>query len=245
MLCRKSALALQTKRIIMPIYLISQSVGKGKFRDYDFLFSNYTEYFENKKINLVRVSNFSKDLKSYLREFKENRISGIILTGGNSITPKLYGSSETLDDVSIERDNTEKALLDFAVKNETPVLGICRGFEFINVYFGGKIRALKDVKNTINHVAAPHDIQVTDPEAIKFIGSKAKVNSFHNYGIISEDVSKKLKVFAAAEDDTIEGLYHHSLPIAGIMWHPERPGCDEKFNDKLVNAFLNRDLFWK
>ncbi len=223
----------------MPIYLITQSVGKGKFRDYDFLFSNYTEYFENKRINLVRVSNFSKDLKNYLKEFKENRISGIILTGGNSITPSLYESSEVLDDVSIERDNTEKALLDFAVKNETPVLGICRGFEFLNVYFGGKIRKIE------NHSAVNHSIKVVDPESVKYLGNSAKVNSFHNYGITPEDVSKKLKVFAAAQDNTIEGIYHSTLPIAGIMWHPERPGCDDKFNDKLVNAFLRRDLFWK
>ena len=223
----------------MPVYLITKSVGKGKFRDYDFLFSNYTEYFEDKNINLVRISNFSRDLKNYLREFKDNRISGIILTGGNSIDPKLYGSSEFLDDVSTERDSTERYLLDLAVKNEIPILGICRGFEFINVYFGGKIRKID------SHSAVSHHVKIVDPEAAKCLGSSFRVNSFHNYGITPEDVSKKLKTFATAEDDTIEGLYHPTLPIAGIMWHPERPDCNKEFNTRLVNAFLQRDLFWK
>ena len=66
----------------------------------------------------------------------------------------------------------------------------------------------------------------------KMLGTSISVNSFHNNIIREKDLGKELESFAITKDDnTIEGFRHKSLPILGVMWHPER---EDKEHDKLL-----------
>ena len=67
---------------------------------------------------------------------------------------------------------------------------------------------------------------------------KREVNSFHHWGIAESQLAKSLRPFALAQDKTIEGFYHKSLPIAGIMWHPEREQPYDQHDLQLIKQFL-------
>ena len=67
---------------------------------------------------------------------------GIILTGGEDINPLLYNDTLNLKvcgEIDYTRDTLEKNLFDYAFKNKTPLVGICRGMQMINVASGGSL----------------------------------------------------------------------------------------------------------
>ena len=118
--------------------------------------------------------------------------------------------------------------------------------QFMNVYFNGSLINIKmDTKSKTGHVASNHRIEITNQNAQKWIDHSFNANSYHNNGISKKALSKELRAFAESEDGLIEGVYHPKLPIAGIMWHPERKSPDEIVNRRIINAFLKRELFWK
>ncbi len=124
--------------------------------------------------------------------------SGIILTGGNSLVK--YGGDAP------ERDDIEKKLLDFALENDIPLYGFCRGMQVIIDYFGFKLDEIE------GHVAVRH----------KLLGEEEglEVNSFHNQACCA--VKEPLKVLAYTEDGVIEEVLYKKKRILGTMWHPER-----------------------
>jgi len=209
----------------------------------DALENSYVEYYEKFGITLLPIPNVTKNLDSYFKKFK---IQAIILAGGNDINPKLYGGKPQNSDFSEERDKTEKALLGIAIKNKLPVLGECRGTQFINIFFGGSLIQNIKPETGFNHVAVMHPVDIIDKKAIDFLHKKTlTVNSYHNHGITKNTLSNDLRPFAVSPDGIIEGIYHPKYPIAGILWHPERKSPDEAANGRLIKAFLERKLFWK
>ncbi len=212
----------------------------------DLLENNYVRYLEKHGICSVAVPNVSILVEGYLSDF--SNIRGIVLSGGNDINPFEYGgkSRENLD-ISVERDEAEKKLLAFAVEKRIPLLGICRGMQLINVFFGGGLVQRLDSIGLDNkaHVGN-HEIEITDRVLIDtFATDRIEVNSFHNQAVTSELLSRNLKIFAKDPNSSvIEGLFHPQYPIVGIQYHPERGDMDDRYNALLLDAFKNRKLFW-
>lgn len=136
-------------------------------------------------------------------------IEGLVLTGGNDLS-SLNGAVNS----SIDRDKTERIIVSHGLHLGLPILGVCRGLQFINDFFGGSLSTARD------HVAVDHQISFNS----KKFGSidSIEVNSFHNYAIGERDLAAPLVPFAFADDGTIEGAYHSKLSCMGVMWHPER-----------------------
>lgn len=128
----------------------------------------------------------------------------ILLSGGNDL-----GESN-------ERDQTERKLVEYAERNELPLLGICRGMQFLAFYFGCE---LKEVEG---HVNTYHDLIVGR--------SSVRVNSFHRFSL--DSVPDEFRVVAASSDGEIEAIAHKIRNWEGWMWHPER---ETPYNPLLIN----------
>ena len=139
--------------------------------------------------------NKQKLLQKWLEETK---LDAIILSGGNNIGEMIL------------RDLTEYYLLDWAEKNNVPVLGICRGMQMMSVYFGGQLE-----KKT-GHVATRHEL-IFDRN--KFLLPK-NVNSYHQFTLFK--CPQIFTVMATSRDGCIEAIIHKKLSWEGWMWHPER-----------------------
>jgi N5-(cytidine 5'-diphosphoramidyl)-L-glutamine hydrolase len=125
-------------------------------------------------------------------------ISGLLLTGGNDLAA-LGGDAP-------ERDATENALLDEAASRNLPVIGVCRGMQVIQQ------RSAIPLRRVEGHVARHQVIRINN--------ESAAVNSFHRFGAF--ETRPPLQVWATAEDGVIKAVQHETLPVIGIMWHPER-----------------------
>ena len=192
----------------------------------DAISHDWTKFLEISNALPIFIPNTLGNTKYFLEKMK---LDGLVLSGGDNKG----------DD--IERDNTEKEIIELAIRNKIPMLGVCRGMQVINDFFGGNLLVTNDSKHVVKH----HTIQLTDTSVQKFFQSeRIEVNSFHNNIIKKESVGNDLQVFAVSEnDDTVEGFYHKNLPIIGVMWHPER---EENFQNelKLMKVFYEK-LFWK
>lgn len=211
----------------------------------DVLEHNYLHYFKSFDILLLPIPNVASQVQDYFNQFP---IEGIILTGGEDINPKLYGENIQWPHISPFRDETEKKMLEIAASRKIPVLGICRGMQFINVFFGGKL--VKKITEEITSSHEPgkeHSITLTEERIISQVGKKEiQVNSFHSQAVTAHTLSPQLKAFSIVQEHgIIEGIYHPSLPIAGVQWHPEREGVDKELNKVLMQAFKENTLFWK
>lgn len=116
-------------------------------------------------------------------------------------------------------DHFDLTLLDAFVKLKKPVLGICRGMQIINVYFGGSIC---QHFSQSDHERSPHAHSVTVLENTVFaqlLPKQAVVNSYHHQCV--NVLGDSLCAAVAAEDGRIEALTHDTLPIIGVQWHPE------------------------
>ena len=173
----------------------------------------------------VLIPNNLTDVEDYISELKLN---GIILSGGDNI-----GEFP-------ERDQTENKILEYAIKNSIPVLGVCRGMQLINTFFNGTISE----NSNSGHVGKPHNIDIMNPSLVNLFGhDKLEVNSFHNNLIKKDDIGDGLDVFALSEKDfTIEGCFHKKYPIIGVMWHPERDQ-QKKHQSQIIDIFCNKKIW--
>ena len=160
-----------------------------------------------------------------------DNLDGLLLTGGTDIDPKHYGeepehygktSATDLFPYEPMRDEFEFGLLDAVGETSLPVLGICRGYQVINVHAGGSLN-----QHVPEHAAFDQTITTRSHEVFfengselsRLYGSKSEVNSFHHQTV--NRLGEGLEATAYAKDGAIEGLEHTDLPILSVQWHPE------------------------
>ena len=196
------------------------SIRHERFDKYDISWINLLKKL---KLQPYPIPNNLIDLDEWLHNAN---IEGIILTGGND----LNRLSDAINP-SLTRDNLEKMLIKYAISKKIPLIGYCRGMQLINDYFNGSLIKIE------NHVAKKHDV------IINIFGDKKKikVNSFHNWGLFPNNIGKELKIFATADDGSVEGFYHKNFQIKGIMWHPER--IDNNYN--LIDLDILNQFFFE
>ena len=134
---------------------------------------------------------------------------GLLLPGGGDIHDKL--------------DGDELATIGFFAVHHLPILGICRGMQALNVYFGGSL-----YDYIPNHQIRQGDIYhptYTADVMKSLLGSHPTVNSNHHQAI--KDLGYELHACQWAPDGIIEAVRHRALPILGVQWHPERCGCGD------------------
>jgi putative glutamine amidotransferase len=164
---------------------------------------------------------------------------GLILCGGNDIDPKYYG--EEIDgavDIDYERDAAEFALLEAFVNAGKPVLGICRGHQLINVFFGGSLYQHlpeTDFHKSINGVHQAHDVKAIEGSILYGLyGEVFSVNTSHHQAV--KVLGEDLRAGAYWNGKYIEAYEHTSLPIFGVQWHPERTCFSQARSDTVSGA---------
>jgi len=173
-------------------------------------------------------------------------IDGLILSGGHDISPYNYEQEPNpkLGETFPERDTYDMLLLEESKKRNIPIIGICRGFQLINVAAGGTL--YQDLSlipgNILKHdqVSNPtlktHKVEIKENSVISSIfGKETMVNSFHHQVI--DKVANDFIVVAKASDGVVEAIEHKTYKfLVAVQWHPEMLA---------VNCEKARELFSK
>ena len=187
-------------------------------------------------------------------------VDGILLTGARAnVHPRHFGhevhpSSEPYDH---SRDALALALIEACIARGVPVFGICRGFQEMNVAFGGSLHPeIRELPGRLNHraprlpngefhpdleviFAERHEVRLTPGGVFaKLLGTECiRVNSLHGQGIL--EPAKRIVVEGVAEDDTIEAIRIADAPgfALGVQWHAEYEPQRSAVNRTLFEAF--------
>ncbi|MGQ0833391.1 MAG: gamma-glutamyl-gamma-aminobutyrate hydrolase family protein [Gammaproteobacteria bacterium] len=181
-------------------------------------------------------------------------VDGILFTGSPSnVEPQRYqgAASETGTVHDPERDATTLPLIPKAVKAGVPVFGICRGFQEMNVAFGGTLaQKLQDVRGNLDHredaeaalevqYGPAHDILLEPGGLLRALAGtdRVRVNSLHSQGV--DRLADGLLVEARATDGVIEAFRVRGAPrfALAVQWHPEWQVMSNSLSRALFAAF--------
>ena len=188
-------------------------IGMAAGRKYE----NYLKWIQQRSvIDVIKLCHEDNNLD------RLNECDGIILTGGEDVHPRFYGKPEyvneyRLNDFDIERDEFEMKAIDYSQRNEVPLLGICRGLQIVNVFFGGTL--IPDIPSfgKPDHTKYEegkdrvHPIEVTKSSFLESVTGvlEGEVNSAHHQSIAR--VGDGLVVNAVSLDQQQKGRCNNVL----------------------------------
>jgi putative glutamine amidotransferase len=157
------------------------------------------------------------------------RLDGVVFSGGADLDPALYGAERhsELGQLEQDRDEWEFALLSAARARSLPILAICRGFQLVNVAFGGSLTQHVSIDEGAGHPQwdvdgrkTTHEVRVVDGTlASTLLPTSWPVNSLHHQTV--SEVGAGLIVSARATDGVVEGLETPDGDLLAVQWHPE------------------------
>ncbi|MEA9985209.1 MULTISPECIES: gamma-glutamyl-gamma-aminobutyrate hydrolase family protein [Subtercola] len=159
----------------------------------------------------------------------------VVIMGGEDVDPRFYGGASGYPAEgahSTEADLGQIALVRRAVERKTPLLGICRGHQIINVALGGTLTQHLDETGlhrrtgvAVSATMSSHAVELDAAStlAARFGSTGIRVQSAHHQAVST--LGEGLMVAAVAPDGTAEALEHITAPVLGVQWHPEDPGA--------------------
>ncbi len=171
----------------------------------------------------------------------------LLLSGGEDVNPNYYGQTPTekCGKIIPQRDHAEMKMLKAFFATGKPILGICRGEQLMNVYFGGSLyQDIKEVakcchsdfrrKNLGNHT-----VTLTPGTKLANIYQESSfiTNSLHHQAV--ERAGNDLVIGAVSEDGLVEAIEHATHPFCiGVQWHPEHMSAFSKTQRQIFDAFV-------
>ncbi len=179
------------------------------------------------------------------------RLDGVLLPGGPDVDPRYYGQDHhpRLGRIDAPRDTLELLLSRWAVEDDRPLFGICRGHQVLNVALGGTL--IQDIPSQFDTTVL-HDQPDAEPRSRRLhvveidpasqlaglIGrTRVEVNSLHHQAV--QQPAPGLCATAYSPDGVIEAL---EMPekrfVLSVQWHPEDLAADDEANQRLFDAFV-------
>jgi len=191
-----------------------------------------------------------------------DELDAVFLPGGADIDPFTYGADPhpLCDKTDRERDRVEVLLAQWALAEEKPVLGVCRGMQLINVAAGGTLYQdlAEEFPGAIKHDYFPfggstytrdylaHDVSVAEGTRLaELIGAgPQRVNSMHHQGI--KQLGRGLVSTAEAPDGLIEALEGaDDSYLVAVQWHPEALTDNDERTRHLFSDFIEAGSDWQ
>lgn len=224
----------------MPVVAIPQ-MGNDLFRKY--MKSKYVQSLKRSgaDVEWIELSDIEAAVKN------ASGCDALLLPGGADVNPALYGQSfdEKCGKPNVLRDTAEPEILKVFLEMKKPVLAICRGFQLLNVYFGGTLIQDIQEKQQCRHMdffsrsGSIHSVNLeknTQLYAI-FESETEKVNSMHHQAV--DKVGENLTVSAVSTDGYVEALELSDYPFCiGVQWHPEHMSKKNAQQQRLFDTFV-------
>lgn len=181
-----------------------------------------------------------------------SNVDGLILSGGHDIDPRLYGeeSLPKIGEIWPDRDYFDMLLLKEAEKRHTPVLGICRGAQLINVAHGGSLYqdisyreglTLKHNQGRTPNIESQSVTLEKESYLARLFGKTSlNVNTFHHQLI--KKLGKDLVAVGHAGDGVVEAIENADATIIGVQWHPEMLHRSDREMNKLFSDLVNKAM---
>jgi putative glutamine amidotransferase len=179
---------------------------------------------------------------------------GFLLTGGRpNVHPEEYGEPETEAHGAFDRarDAVALALVRACVARGQPFLGLCRGFQEVNVAMGGSLYPeIRELPGRMNHRMPPdgtmeekfelrHDVSFTEGGVFHHVmgASKVLTNTLHGQGI--KEPGPRVVIDGHADDGTPEAIYIKDAPgfTLAVQWHPEWNAANDPVSRPLFEHF--------
>ncbi len=159
------------------------------------------------------------------RERRNKNFDALIISGGDDLNHALYEKEfcDLEDVITSKRDALEYHLLHLAFRDKKPVFGICRGYQLINVYFGGTLD--KDISTQYGRIR--YSLLPWKKIGLKkdsflhrtFARKKIHINTLHHQAV--DKAASQFFVAATDEKGMIQAIEHKHHPLYGVQWHPE------------------------
>lgn len=153
---------------------------------------------------------------------------GLLLIDGPEIHRdryrEYYRQTETLPQLSREREAMEWKLCELMTQMRKPIMGIGRGMQLLNVFFGGSLKNIFEnldmhiIKEENKTVFTEHRVSIAKTSRF-FDAGDMTVNSAHHQAV--NTLGEGMVAIAQAEDGLVEACEHKTVPAFGVQWHPE------------------------
>lgn len=176
-------------------------------------------------------------------------MDGFLLTGGHDVDPALYGEKPLpqCGQPCTQRDEMESQLVKMALAKDKPMLGICRGIQFLNAVLGGTLYQDLPTQrpSELRHQQTPpydqpiHSVDLVPGQPLaELLGtSELAVNSYHHQGV--KDLAPGLEIMARAKDGLVEGIRVPDKKFVwAVQWHPEFSWKTQEASRKIFSAFV-------
>ncbi len=168
------------------------------------------------------------------------KCDGLIVPGSsNDINPSYWGGEPFTENQPYDEFTLDAKLIEWFVKQNKPVFGVCGGLQSINVCFGG---SLKRIDANIHSGAENknHTISIKENSFVYdiFKSTKAEVNTYHSWAI--DRLAPGFEVVAETDDGVIEAIECKEKRIFATQWHPERNFAEgDPIENKFFENFIN------